>query len=417
MISIYRNHVGQKMPKMRIQALHFLVLFSFVMTSIVPSGLVFAARGVPAILNYQGRLADSSGDLLGGSGTTYYFKFSIWNNATVGSGTRVWPSSAPTATSANVREGVFNVAIGDTANGYPDSLDYDFSQNDTVYLQVEASSDNSTFETLTPRQLISASAFARVSGQVSGTGQSSFGTTTSFGNSVVSIEATSSSATALSVRGNSSQTASIFDVENYLGTSLFYISSSGGVFASSTFQATGDSTFYGSLTVTGLATSTFSGGVSSVGLATSQGIVVSGGAIKLSSGATSTFTNGLDISEGCFSVNGACVLSGAGAVSSVSNTDGSLTISPTTGAVVASLNTGNTNFWTALQRFTYSSSTAVSGLDGVQVGRTSTTSIFGNGATSTFNQKEFLTACGGVPHHHTLDEWLNIYSKDTPKAS
>ena len=43
-----------------------------------------------------------------------------------------------------------------------------------------------------------------------------------------------------------------------------------------------------------------------------------------------------------------------GAVSSVSNSDGTLTISPTTGAVVASLALGNANTWTAVQTFTNS---------------------------------------------------------------
>lgn len=42
---------------------------------------------------------------------------------------------------------------------------------------------------------------------------------------------------------------------------------------------------------------------------------------------------------------------GGGAVSSVSNSDGSLTVSPTTGAVVASLSTGHANTWTAKQAF------------------------------------------------------------------
>ena len=41
--------------------------------------------------------------------------------------------------------------------------------------------------------------------------------------------------------------------------------------------------------------------------------------------------------------------SAGGAVDSVSNVDGTLTISPTTGAVVASLNLGNANTWTAKQ--------------------------------------------------------------------
>ena len=39
------------------------------------------------------------------------------------------------------------------------------------------------------------------------------------------------------------------------------------------------------------------------------------------------------------------------AVSSISNSDGTLTISPTTGDVVASLNLGNANTWTANQTF------------------------------------------------------------------
>ena len=42
------------------------------------------------------------------------------------------------------------------------------------------------------------------------------------------------------------------------------------------------------------------------------------------------------------------MLSGGGAVSSVSNSDGTLTISPTTGTVVASLALGHANIWTAL---------------------------------------------------------------------
>src|SRR5690348_7126812 len=109
-----------------------------------------AAEAPPRLLSYQGRLTDGSGNLLGGSGTTYYFKFSLWNNATVGSGSRVWPSSTPTATSATVTQGVFSVVIGDTANGYPDALTLDFSQYQNLYLQIEVSSNNSSFETLSP---------------------------------------------------------------------------------------------------------------------------------------------------------------------------------------------------------------------------------------------------------------------------
>lgn len=50
---------------------------------------------------------------------------------------------------------------------------------------------------------------------------------------------------------------------------------------------------------------------------------------------------------------------GSGAVSGVSNSDGSLTISPTTGAVVGSLNTGHANTWSASQTFTSVAGTLV----------------------------------------------------------
>lgn len=50
-------------------------------------------------------------------------------------------------------------------------------------------------------------------------------------------------------------------------------------------------------------------------------------------------------------LTGACNSGGGGSVSSVSNSDGTLTISPTTGAVVASLALGHANTWTAAQTF------------------------------------------------------------------
>lgn len=52
--------------------------------------------------------------------------------------------------------------------------------------------------------------------------------------------------------------------------------------------------------------------------------------------------------------------SGGGAVSSVSNADGTLTISPTTGTVVSSLNLAHANTWSALQNFANASSTLFS---------------------------------------------------------
>ncbi len=119
-----------------------------------------AVSGVPTIISYQGRLTDSAGMLLGGVGTPYYFKFSIWTTATVGGGTKLWPSGTPGTMTITVTDGVFNAAIGDTGNGYPDALTYNFEDSDTVYLQIEVSPNGSVFETLGPRQRITSASTA-----------------------------------------------------------------------------------------------------------------------------------------------------------------------------------------------------------------------------------------------------------------
>lgn len=214
----------------------FLSIFLFITFIFANLGIFIniaeAATGVPTIMSYQGRLTNSSGDLLGSvSGTTYYFKFSIWNVATGGtSGTnRLWPTTDPNSVSATVRQGVFNVNIGDTANGYPDTLNYNFNTNQDIFLQVEVSSNNISFETLSPRQRISSSPFAQLSGAVSGTGQSSFGTTTPISNSLVSIEATSTQSIGLSIRAALSQVANLFQIQDSSGSNLFVVNSSGNV--------------------------------------------------------------------------------------------------------------------------------------------------------------------------------------------
>ncbi|MDO8584558.1 MAG: hypothetical protein Q7R85_00360, partial [bacterium] len=369
--------------KVRARSIHLAVVF--VAIAFLFSGAVASAAGVPQIFSYQGRLLDEDGNLLGGSGTTYYFKFSIWTSATVGAGGRVWPASAPGTVSTTVRQGVFNVNIGDIANSYPDALDFNFNNaTTTIYLQVEASSDNSTFETLSPRQQISSAVFAELAAAVSGTGSSAFGTTTPVGGTVVTIEASSTSAMPLLLRGATSQTADLLRIQNSATSNLLFVNATGGLFASSTLQVTGDAVFYGSLlvnnatsTITNLtmisATTTnlvVSGTASTTALIASTPITVNGAgtstfagglqALALnvtSSSATSTFANGIDLTGGCFRVNGSCVGSGSGAVSSVANSDGSLTISPTTGDVVASLNLNNANTWRALQQFANASTT------------------------------------------------------------
>lgn len=119
----------------------------------------FGATGSPNLLSYEGYLTDASGNPLGGTGTPYCFRFSIYDNQTVGAGTKLWPSGTPATTMATSTDGVFSALIG-TA----DVLDYNFYDNDATYLNVEVNTTPSTcggsWQTLSPRQRIASSGYA-----------------------------------------------------------------------------------------------------------------------------------------------------------------------------------------------------------------------------------------------------------------
>ena len=249
----------------------FILILGAVSLLFVSVWKAHAAQIPPQIFTYQGRLTDSGGNLLGGVGTTYYFKFSIWNNPTVGNGSRVWPSAVPTSIGTTVKQGVFTINIGDTANGYPDVLNFDFSSTPNVYLQIEASTNNSTFETLSPRQQITSAAFAQVAGAVVGTTTPSvFGTTTPATNSFVTIAATSTDSIPLSIVAALNQAANLFQVQDNTNTNLFSISATGGVTAGA---ATTTSLFSTTASSTNLFTSNFSIGSLTGFLKATAGVV------------------------------------------------------------------------------------------------------------------------------------------------
>lgn len=132
-----------------------LGVFFIFMSIFTPSAQ--SAAGVVNKLSYQGRLTDTSGNALGGSGTNYCFRFSVYDASS--GGNKLWPSGTPATTTLSVVNGVFNADIGSA-----DALDYDFYPTSTSYLNVDVYTVTSTctggsWETLTPRQQILASGY------------------------------------------------------------------------------------------------------------------------------------------------------------------------------------------------------------------------------------------------------------------
>src|SRR3989344_1211277 len=134
-----------------------------------PALFTHATAGVPLAINFQGRLYDENENLLGGAGTDYCFKFSIYDATTAGS--KIWPSGSPTPDTLTVRNGVFDASIGNA-----DTLNLAFT-DDQAFIDVAVSAKSGTcdvgetgesYEILTPRQQIVSSAFAINSKTVGG---------------------------------------------------------------------------------------------------------------------------------------------------------------------------------------------------------------------------------------------------------
>ncbi len=424
------NHLGMQRKQMGRAMLLVFLIFS------APIFSVQAVVGVPSILNHQGRLLDSSGNLLGGSsGTNYCFKFSIYDDATVGSpDAKLWPTGSPSAMTANVKSGVFNVGIGDTSAG-GDTLDFNFQDNDTVFLNTEiatkvgatcAAGDGAeSFENLAPRQRIGSSGYAINSRTVGGFTPSQ----TPVANQVPVLNSSgnlnlsgSISSGGLSLTLGSDATGDIYfrnSSGNFsrlgIGTNGKGLVISGGlpswqslpggggadgnwvffngsgihqatttnqvlIGASSTttlniFETIGSGYFSGNL---GIGTTT-PGSILSLGNTGNN-------TISISATATSTFGSGLNIRTGCFSVAGVCVGGGSGGVTAVTGAYPILSSGGATPAISIAFGTTTSNTWAGTQIFTNAPTLAsFAGLVGANAGvtyavSTSTLNIGGTAA-------------------------------------
>ncbi len=214
----------------------------------MPAGFALAAPGINKQIPYQGVLQDSTGANV--SDGNYNIIFRIYDAST--SGTTLWTGTHTTANgnAVSLSSGLFRVLLG---SGTGNTMTLDFT-GDTYWLGVTVGSDSE----MTPRQRIGATAQAFTSDHVFGTGQSVVGTTTPFSTAELTVEATTTSATPLVIRGFASQVADLFRIITDTGTQLLTFTSGGRLgigttTPSATFSVSGDSYF--------TATSTFSEGI------------------------------------------------------------------------------------------------------------------------------------------------------------
>jgi len=122
--------------------------------AVLVAGLVSAAfADVPRFLNYQGKLADPSGNPLTGA---YSFRFSLYDVPSGGS--PLFSEILDSANAVSVVNGVYTVQIGVASGGLPPSA----FVGDDLYLEIQVNTGSllASPETLSPRQRIAAVGYA-----------------------------------------------------------------------------------------------------------------------------------------------------------------------------------------------------------------------------------------------------------------
>ncbi|HNT29540.1 MAG TPA: hypothetical protein PKL83_01135, partial [bacterium] len=164
----------------RLQKAFAAVLCFLYILGILPVGqfalLAQAQAAITNRINYQGRLADSNGNLLGGStGAQYCFRFAFYDDEVIGGAdTKIWPDDAnyETHDGVTVTNGVFNLQVGEfnslAESNWLSDQGWDDRGSD-VWVQVWVGANGCTgMEQLSPRQQITSVGMAQEADRLDG---------------------------------------------------------------------------------------------------------------------------------------------------------------------------------------------------------------------------------------------------------
>ncbi len=226
----------------------------FSLSSLVQIPTVQAATGINRMINYQGRLMDSTGNAV--TDGTYKITFRLYTQSSGGS--HIWSASTTnglptgTATSVNVtvHNGLFSVLLGDAGQNSLSSVDFN---QDTLYLGVKVAADNE----MTPRKRLSSVPYAFNAEALQG--QHASATVNTWGGNVFSLTQNSansatSSRSALFIKTSGTSNANDFLIRGNNGSDVFTVTRQGNVTTTGNLQVSGNTLLGGLLSVSATST-------------------------------------------------------------------------------------------------------------------------------------------------------------------
>ncbi|MEI6297122.1 MAG: hypothetical protein WCO84_05815, partial [bacterium] len=191
-----------------------IYLIAFFLLPILIFGAFSSYADFNKEINYQGKLKSvSTGSPV--SNDNYNVEFNLYT--TVSGGTPVWTEVRTASNKIPLKDGLFSVLLG----GVSSLNNVDFNQDLYLGVKIGGTGSSPTWDTeMSPRKKFGAVPASFVSRKVSGTEQSSVGTTTPVSNTSLTVEPVSTNSIALAIRGFAGQVADLFRVISSTGSQI-----------------------------------------------------------------------------------------------------------------------------------------------------------------------------------------------------